>query len=94
MGLWIKNSDGKPDATFTMAVIAFAIVTIKILLAGITIAFMGNEYSMGSLGADEIAAYLTPMFGTYAARRYTEKKYEKPDSWARTRADEDRESIS
>jgi hypothetical protein len=52
MGLWIKNSDGKPDATFTMAVIAFAIVTIKILLAGITIAFMGNEYSMGSLGAD------------------------------------------
>lgn len=91
--MYIKNSEGVKDGTWTLCVIAFFVVIIKVLIAGGSIEFMGNTYNAGTIGAEEIAALLTPMFGTYAFRKHTEKKFAKPD-WTRTRADEDRESIS
>jgi hypothetical protein len=77
MGFWIKNSDGKPDAVLTMALVGFAIVLVKVLASGVTFAFQGVDYNMGSVDASTVAAILTPTLGSYVARKYTDKKFSK-----------------
>lgn len=76
---WIKNTSGKEDAMLTIAVIGFAIVVLKLLLAGNSIMVSGNAYNFGALSAAEIAAILTPTLGAYVTRRHTDCKWDSED---------------
>lgn len=75
MNMWIKNTDGKPDAVLTMTLAGFVVVLTKILLAGITIVMAGREISFGSIDGAVIGALLAPTLGAYVARRYTDKRH-------------------
>lgn len=67
--MWIKNTDGKPDAVLTMTLIGFMVVILKVLLAGAAI----GAFNAGAIDSGVIAAILTPTLGAYVARRYTDK---------------------
>lgn len=77
MSLWIKNTDGKPDAILTMSVVGFAVVLIKVLLGGHTItnSLMNVSIEILPIDAATIGAILTPTLSAYVARRFTDKKY-------------------
>lgn len=74
--MWIRNTDGKPDAIFTLSLLAFFVVLIKFMVAGVTFTISGVDYSLGSVDASMIAALLTPTLGAYVGRRYTDRKYQ------------------
>lgn len=72
MNIWIKNTDGKPDAVLTMTMMAFLTVLFKVLLSGVSV----GVYVFGGIDAGTIAALLTPTLGAYVARKYTDSKVE------------------
>lgn len=78
MKIWINNTEGKPDAVLTLTILSFVFVMIKFLIAGASIAIGDVVYSAGPIGADEIAAILTPTLGSYVARRWTDRKFATP----------------
>ncbi len=73
---WIKNTDGKPDAMLTFALVSFFVVTFNLFLAT-----LGNvsilEYSLEFqfMDASTMTAYLAATFGAYVSRRWTDRKY-------------------
>ena len=74
--MYLADSNGKKSLTATLSIVAFVVVMLKLLLSGAGIQIGGFTYSFGEIDAMEIAAVLGPILGTYAARRYTDKKYE------------------
>lgn len=68
----IKDSSGKKSLTATLSVVGFIIVMLKVLLSGAAIVIGSLSYSFGEIDALTVGAVLTPILGTYAARRYTE----------------------
>lgn len=77
----LRNSDGKKDGMFTLAVAAGVSVIGKFLLAGAALTFGGNTYSAGTLDPNCIGALLTPTLGAYVVRRHTDRNApERPDS--------------
>ena len=84
MRFWIKNTEGRPDAVLTMAIVGFVVVLVKVLLSGLTFTFEGRAIELGSIDASAIAAILTPTLGAYVSRRYTDRKF-------RTHAEEKKE---
>lgn len=77
--MWIKNTEGKPDAMLTFAIISFAVVTLNILLATIgQISFSGNEIQFETLDSSAMGVYLTATFSAYVGRRLTDKHYSEP----------------
>jgi hypothetical protein len=81
MNLWIKNTDGKPDAVLTMTLLGFLTVLVRLLFSNVTLELLGKTITVGAIESGAIAAILTPTLGAYVARRYTDKKYpvEKPE---------------
>ena len=77
MNLWIKNSSGKKDAMLTFATIAFAIVSLNILLSTIQeLVFSGGQtISFQILDSGTMTAYLAATFGAYVSRRWTDRKF-------------------
>lgn len=74
--MWIKNTDGKPDATLTFAVIAFAVVILNIFLATFgTITILGATITFTAMGAGTITAILGPTLTAYVGRRLTGAMY-------------------
>lgn len=73
--LWMKNTEGKPDAVLTMAFLGFLVVLIKLLVAGGTLTIGSTVLTAGSVDAAMVAAVLTPTLGAYVARRYTDQKF-------------------
>jgi len=73
--IWIKNTDGAPDAVLTMALIGFLTVIIKVLGSGATFTVLGNIVTVGTIDASTIAAILTPTLTAYVSRRYTDQKF-------------------
>lgn len=72
MSLWLKNTDGKPDAILTLAAVSVLTVLAKVLLAGVVV----KSVHLGTPpGADVIAALLTPTLGAYVARRWGDAKF-------------------
>lgn len=71
MNLWIKNTDGKPDAMLTFATAAFLFVLFKLFFNGAEI----EGYDFGTIDSDQIAAVLGPTFLAYVGRRYTDAKH-------------------
>lgn len=73
--MWIKNTQGKPDAVLTMTVAGFAVVLLKVLVGGIAFTVAGKDVTLGTIDAGTIGAILTPTLGAYVARRYTDRKH-------------------
>lgn len=73
--IWIKNTDGKPDAVLTLTLWGFIVVIVKVLLAGTVLTLKSISYKMGDIDAATIAAVLTPTLGAYVGRRYTDRKF-------------------
>ena len=80
---WMKNTKGKPDSMLTFAFIAFAVVTLNILLATFgRISFRGFEIGLQAMEASTMTAYLGATFTAYVTRRWTDRKYDKTDEAA------------
>ena len=73
---WIKNTDGKPDAMLTFALISFFVVTLNLLLATLG-SFSVREFNFGFefMDAATMTAYLAATFSAYVSRRWTDRKY-------------------
>jgi hypothetical protein len=77
---WMKNTKGKPDSMLTFAFIAFAVVTLNILLATFgRVSFGGFEIGLQAMEASTMTAYLGATFTAYVTRRWTDKKYDDTD---------------
>ena len=73
---WIKNTDGKPDAMLTFALISFAVVTINLFLATFgSVSIYGQDLGFQFMDASTMTAYLAATFGAYVSRRWTDRKY-------------------
>lgn len=76
MDWMFKNSDGKPDAMLTIAIIAFSIVTFNLLAATFgSLTIFGMTFSFSQMSAGTMTAYLTPTLGAYCTRRWTTSAY-------------------
>ena len=73
---WFENSEGKPDTMLSFAIMAFALVFVKVLIGGIPFHIAGETYTMLPIDAGTIGALLTPTLTAYVARRYTDKKFD------------------
>lgn len=74
--MWIKNTEGKPDAMLTFATISFFAVTLNVLLATIGhISFGGNSIELQTLDSSTMGVYLAATFTAYVSRRLTDKHY-------------------
>ena len=71
MGLWFKNSGGKPDAMFTLAVASWGVTTL-LLLASVLQGEVkvGNvSFTLGAPDATLMLGYLGACFTSYVVRR-------------------------
>ena len=70
--MWLKNTRGERDAIFTLGIVAFGVVTLR-LLAGVFGGFelFGKSFIFQDMDSGNIAAYLGATLGAYVARRYT-----------------------
>lgn len=75
MKLWIKNTDGHPDAMLTLSLLSFIFVLVKFVISGMSVTLGDASYSLGTIDAASIAAILTPVLGAYVGRRHTTAKY-------------------
>jgi hypothetical protein len=74
--MFIKNSDGKPDAMLTFAFISFSVVTFNLFLSTFgTINVHGQQISFQLLDSSVMGAYLGATFTAYVSRRWTDKHY-------------------
>jgi uncharacterized membrane protein len=77
--MWIRNTDGRRDSALTFSAIAFAVVLIKVLLGGTELTLLGWSLVVQPVSSDVVAALLGCTMGTYAVRRYTDRKYSSAD---------------
>ena len=66
----LKQSDGRPSASFTMMVIAFAVVTLWLLVSIIEEAF---GLQIRQFSGAEAMSYFTPIATLYFSRRWTDR---------------------
>jgi len=72
---WFKNTDGKPDASFTMMVIAFVVVMIKVVFGGTDLTMLSWTLSIAQPDAELAAVLLAVPSAGYVARKHTDKKF-------------------
>lgn len=68
--MFITDTSGNKSLTATLAFVGFSVVMLKLLLSGASISVGSFSYQFGSIDAASIAAVLTPVLGTYTARRW------------------------
>lgn len=74
--MWIKNSEGKPDAMLTFATASFLVVTINIFLSTFTSLTIGDfSVQFQALDSSIMAVYLGATFTAYVSRRWTDRHY-------------------
>lgn len=66
--MFIKDSAGNRSLTATITYIAFIVVMVKVLFNNASI----GSLNFGSIDSLSIAAILTPVLGSYTARRWGE----------------------
>lgn len=66
-----KQSDGRPSASFTMMIIAFAVVTLWLLVSIVEEAF---GLTIREFSGAEAMSYFTPIATLYFSRRWTDAK--------------------
>ena len=67
----LKQSDGRPSASFTMMIIAFAVVTLWLLVSIVEEAF---GLTIREFSGAEAMSYFTPIATLYFSRRWTDAK--------------------
>jgi hypothetical protein len=73
MRLWIKNTDGKPDAMLTMTLLTFVVVLLKVVFGGSTFAIGSSNFSFQPISPELVGMLLGPNIAGYVARRYTDR---------------------
>lgn len=68
--MFLKDSYGNRSLTATMAIVAFVIVMLKVLLSGASFNFGGLSYSFGTIDSLTVGAILAPVLGSYTVRRW------------------------
>lgn len=78
---WLKNTDGNQSASFTMMIVAYAVVTLWLLLS---IATKLGPVTIRPFSGTEAMAYLTPILALYWGRRQQETtmKLQQPMAFA------------
>ena len=71
-GLWLKNTQGQPSASLTMAFIGFLIVTLWLL---ISIFSKIGKIEIREFDASQAMQYLLPLLCLYGGRRYTDGRF-------------------
>ena len=66
----LKQSDGRPSASFTMMVIAFSVVTLWLLVSIVEEAF---GIQIRQFSGSEAMSYFTPIATLYFSRRWTDR---------------------
>ena len=66
----LKQSDGRPSASFTMMIIAFAVVTLWLLVSIVEEAF---GLQIREFSGAEAMSYFTPIATLYFSRRWTDR---------------------
>ena len=70
MNFWIKNTKGEKSASLTLAVVAFVVVMLWMVLSIFTI----PGILIAPFDASEAMMVLTPLLGLYWGRRNTDVK--------------------
>jgi len=66
----LKQSDGRPSASFTMMIIGFIVVTLWLLVSIVEEAF---GIQIREFSGSEAMSYLTPLCTLYFSRRWTDR---------------------
>lgn len=66
----LKQSDGRPSASFTMMIIAFTVVTLWLLVSIVEEAF---GLQIREFSGAEAMSYFTPIATLYFSRRWTDR---------------------
>lgn len=67
----LKNTDGKPSASFTMMIVGFTVVTLWLLLS---IVEKIGGFQIRPFNGSEATLFLVPLFSLYYGRRSQEIK--------------------
>lgn len=74
--MWMmKNSEGKKDASFSMMVIAFVVVMVKVVFGGTDLTMLSWTLSVAQPDAELAAVLLAVPSAGYVARKHTDKKF-------------------
>lgn len=74
--MWIKNTEGKPDAMLTFATVSFIVVTLNVLFSTIeTLTFGSTTINFQALDGTIMGIYLGATFTAYVSRRWTDTHY-------------------
>lgn len=69
---WLKNTAGERDSMFTFAVIAFVVVTVRVVLGLVGSVGYGDKImTFQDMDGGLAATYLGATFSAYWARRHT-----------------------
>lgn len=74
--IWIKNSEGKPDAMLSFSLIAFLVVIFKVLFGGTTWLIGAQTIAITPTDPGMVTALLGPTLFAYVARRFTGAKFD------------------
>ena len=66
----LKQSDGRPSASFTMMIISFTVVTLWLLVSIVEEAF---GIQIREFSGSEAMSYFTPIATLYFSRRWTDR---------------------
>ena len=73
--IWIKGSDGRPDAVLSFATAAVAVILFKILFAGLTITLGRLVFAITAPDATTIGTVFTPTLLAYVSNKYVSLNY-------------------
>ena len=77
--MWIKNTEGRPDAMLTFATISFIAITLNIVLTTLgQVSFGGTVIVFSALDSTAMGVYLAATFSAYVGRRFTDRLYTAP----------------
>jgi len=68
--IWIRGSDGRPDAVLTFALASIIVILFKILFAGLTITLGSLVFAITAPDATTIGTVFTPMLAAYVSNKY------------------------
>lgn len=75
--LWIKNTEGKPSASLTMAFVAFILVSAWLVTWVVAALF---KVEVPAFDVASAMGYLSPLLMLYFGRRFTDTKGTKTGS--------------
>lgn len=70
--MWIKDSSGSPSASVTLLFVAFAVMTVSVLLS---LFESIGPLQLRPISESLLATYFTPIIALYGGRRWTSAKY-------------------